>query len=91
VDKDRPANRAVPAADGSRASAPYLRVVHGDATPEEVAALVAALAAVAAARTSAGHARQATQASGWTDRTRLLRPAVHPGPGGWRRSVLPGG
>jgi hypothetical protein len=89
VDKDPSAKRAVPAADGSRASAPYLRVLHGDATPEEVAVLVAALAAVAAARASAGQTQRPTPASGWTDRTRLLRPAVHPSPGGWRRSALP--
>lgn len=89
MDKDPSANRAVPAGDGSRASAPYLRVVHGDATPEEVAALVATLTAVAAARASTGQAQRATPASGWTDRTRALRPAVHPSPGGWRRSALP--
>jgi hypothetical protein len=91
VAKDLPAERTVPAADGSPVSAPYLRVVRGDATPEELAALVATLTAVAAARASADQAQQATPASGWTDRTRLLRPAVHPSPGGWRRSVLPGG
>ena len=25
----------------------------------------------------------------WTDRSRLLRPAVHPSAGGWRKSALP--
>jgi hypothetical protein len=89
VDKDLAAERAVPAVDGSRASVPYLRVVHGDATAEEVAALVTALAAVAAARAGASQAPQATPASGWSDRSRLLRPAVHPSPGGWRQSALP--
>ena len=90
MDKDLPPNRAVPAADGSRGPAPYLRVVYGDATPEEVAALVAALTAVAVARasTEAADGRQ-RPVSAWTDRSRLLRPAVHPSPGGWRRSVLP--
>ena len=68
---------------------PYLRVVRGDATPEEVAALVAALAAVATARASAARPQLRRPASAWTDRSRLLRSAVHPSPGGWRRSALP--
>jgi hypothetical protein len=67
----------------------YLRVVRGDATAEEIAALVGALTAVAAARASAGQAQPARPASGWTDRSRLLRSAVHPSPNGWRRSALP--
>jgi hypothetical protein len=70
-------------------STPYLRVVHGDATAEEVAALVTALAVVAAARASAVRPEPARPSSAWTDRSRLLRSAVHPSPGGWRRSVLP--
>jgi hypothetical protein len=89
VDKDPPAKRAVPAVDGSRAAAPYLRVVHGDATAEEVAALVVALTAVAASRASAARPAAAKPASGWTDRSRLLRPAVYPSPAGWRHSALP--
>lgn len=70
-------------------SAPYLRVIHGGATAEEVAALVTALAAVAAARAGAERPEPAKPASAWTDRSRLLRSAVHPSPGGWRRSALP--
>jgi acyl-CoA carboxylase epsilon subunit len=69
---------------------PYLRVVRGDATPEEVAALVATLAAVAAARARAADAaRPVPVASNWNARTRLLRAPVRPAPGGWRRSALP--
>ena len=69
---------------------PYLRVVRGDATPEEVAALVATLAAVAAARVrAAGGTRPAPVASNWNARTRLLRAPVRPMAGGWRRSALP--
>jgi len=64
-------------------------VVHGDATPEEVAALVAALAAVATARAGAAAEDKPNRLSAWTDRSRLLRPAVHPSPGGWRKSALP--
>ncbi|MGH3291113.1 MAG: acyl-CoA carboxylase subunit epsilon, partial [Trebonia sp.] len=33
--------------------APFLRIVHGDATPEEIAAIVATLTAIAAARSLA--------------------------------------
>ena len=73
---------------------PYLRVVRGDPTPEEVAALVATLSAIAAARASAapravGWAGEGDRTSGWTDRSRQLRAPVHPSRGGWRRSALP--
>jgi Acyl-CoA carboxylase epsilon subunit len=68
---------------------PYLQVVRGDATPEEIAALVGTLTALAAARASAATATRPGPASGWTDRSRLLRTPVHPSPGGWRRSALP--
>jgi Acyl-CoA carboxylase epsilon subunit len=70
---------------------PYLRVVRGDATPEEIAALVAVLAAVAAARSAAAAAaaQRAPAPANWNARARLLRAPVHPAPGGWRRSALP--
>jgi hypothetical protein len=83
------ADRSIP---GSQV--PYLRVVHGDASPEEIAGLVAVLAAVAAARSQAAAAaeRAAARASArpnWNARARMLRTPVHPAPGGWRRSALP--
>ena len=68
---------------------PYLQVVRGDPTPEEVAALVATLSAIAAARASAAPRAQPPAASGWTDRSRQLRAPVHPSRGDWRRSALP--
>jgi Acyl-CoA carboxylase epsilon subunit len=67
-------------------SGPVLRVIRGDATPEEVAAVVAALLARAAA--SPPDARPAPSA--WADRSRLLRRPVHAAPDAWRRSALPG-
>jgi hypothetical protein len=74
------------------AGAPYLRVVRGDASPEEIAALVATLtaaaAAVAAAR-AAAPAKPRPAARNWNSRARLLRSPVHPAAGGWRRSALP--
>ncbi len=71
------------------AGAPYLSVVRGDATAEEIAALVATLTAVAAARSAAASAAERPPARNWNSRARLLRPPVHPSAGGWRRSALP--
>ena len=72
------------------AGAPYLSVVRGDATAEEIAALVATLTAVAAARSAAAaEAEQPPVTHSWNSRTRLLRAPVHAAPGGWRRSALP--
>jgi hypothetical protein len=72
------------------AGAPYLTVVRGDATAEEIAALVATLTAVAAARAAAAtSAEQQPPARNWNSRGRLLRSPVHPSAGGWRRSALP--
>jgi hypothetical protein len=72
------------------AGAPYLSVVRGDASAEEVAALVATLTAVAAARSAAAASAEEPPASHtWNSRARLLRTPVHPAAGGWRRSALP--
>ena len=72
------------------AGAPYLSVVRGDATAEEIAALVATLTAVAAARSAAAASAEAPPAtSNWNSRARLLRSPVHPSADGWRRSALP--
>jgi len=66
-----------------------LRVIRGDATPEEIAAVVAALLSRAAASDAPPpSARPAPSA--WSDRSRLLRRPVHPAPDAWRRSALPG-
>jgi Acyl-CoA carboxylase epsilon subunit len=80
--------------DGERTVAtpnrPYLRVVHGNATTEEIAALIATLTAVAAARSSAAEpSKQPLVPPRWNSRARLLRPPVHPTPSGWRHSALP--
>ena len=65
---------------------PVLRVVRGDASPDEIAALVAVL--LARPGVEAPPPRPAPSA--WADRSRLLRRPVFPGPGAWRRSALPG-
>jgi hypothetical protein len=77
--------------DDRPATEPVLRVVRGDATPEEIAALVAAL--LARSGHAVGQARRARRpgpGTAWSDRSRLVRRPLHPGPGAWRRSALPG-
>jgi hypothetical protein len=66
---------------------PILRVVRGDATPEEIAALVAVLLARSADAEAPSPARSVS--GSWADRSRLLRRPLSPGPGAWRRSALP--
>jgi anti-sigma factor RsiW len=69
---------------------PFLQVVRGDATPEEIAALVATLMAAAAARSQlADEAKPEPVRSNWNAPARRMRAPVHPSPGGWRRSALP--
>jgi hypothetical protein len=65
---------------------PALRVVRGDATPEEIAALVAVLMM----RPAWDRPSPRPAPSAWADRSRLLRRPLHPAPGAWRRSALPG-
>ena len=71
------------------AGAPYLRVVRGDASAEEIAAIVATLTSIAAARSAAAPAEQPPVVHNWNSRSRLLRTPVHAAAGGWRRSALP--
>jgi hypothetical protein len=66
---------------------PLLRVVRGDATAEEIAALVAVLLARSADVRAPGQARSVP--GSWADRTRQLRRPLSPGPGAWRCSALP--
>jgi hypothetical protein len=75
VNADRPASRE-----------PALRVVRGDASPEEIAALVAVLLSVPGDDESP----RARARSAWADRSGRLRRPLRPGPGAWRRSALPG-
>ena len=68
---------------------PVLRVVRGDATPEEIAAVVAVLLSRAAA-SGVGTPPSRPAPSAWADRSRQLRRPLFPGPDAWRRSALPG-
>ncbi|GAA4606885.1 hypothetical protein GCM10023195_25470 [Actinoallomurus liliacearum] len=67
---------------------PFLQVVRGDATPEEIAALVAVLTARARAA-SAVRTTPPARRSAWADRSRQLRRPLPHGPGAWRTSALP--
>ena len=62
--------------------------IKGDASPEEVAALVAVVQAMAAAAAQAEAPRRPR--SVWADPGRQMRRPHHAGPGGWKRSALPG-
>ncbi len=70
-------------------------MVRGDASAEEIAALIPpspppTLTAVAAARSAAATpAEQPPVTRSWNSRARLLRTPVHAAAGGWRRSALP--
>jgi hypothetical protein len=65
---------------------PPLRLVRGQASPEELAAVVAVLSA-ASAGTTQGPAPRHT--SRWSSRERAVRRPHTPGQGAWRASAWP--
>ncbi len=72
----------------SESERPVLRVVAGDATPEEIAAIVAAFAAAPAPRT----VEESTATSLWAAHGyahRHIRATFVPSPDGWRTSFWP--
>ncbi|HEY9349660.1 MAG TPA: acyl-CoA carboxylase subunit epsilon [Acidothermales bacterium] len=64
----------------------HLRVVRGEPSAEELAAVLAVLTARAAPRTSSATA----PSSAWADPRRRVRVPLAHGPGAWRASALPG-
>jgi hypothetical protein len=60
-----------------------LRIVKGNPTPEELAALVA----VVAARSASGTPAKKPLRSEWGHPARAVRDAHRPGPDAWRRSA----
>jgi hypothetical protein len=66
-------------------SKPPLFVVKGDATAEELAALVVVLQGLAAADTAPAPKPRPE----WSAHHRKARPSLHAGPGGWRSSAMP--
>ncbi len=73
-----------PDPQGVSDSPPLLKIVSPDATPEEIAALVAVFASL-----GSGGEPPARPAPEWSAHHRKVR-STHPhGPGGWRSSGLP--
>jgi hypothetical protein len=66
-----------------------LRVIRGDASAEEIAAILAVLAVRRDAATAASAAIPGRSRSAWTDQSRRVRAPLFPGPGNWRSSALP--
>jgi hypothetical protein len=64
---------------------PFLRVVRGDATPEELAALVTVIASLGGGETPA----KPKSRSIWADPSRRMRTTLRHGPGAWRASGMP--
>jgi len=63
---------------------PVLRIVRGDPSPEELAALTAVLAAASA---GSGEPEEASGPSSvWVERESLVRRPLTPGPNAWRTS-----
>ncbi len=73
----------------SEDAAPPLVVIRGDATDEEVAALVAVVQGLAAAGAAAAASATPAPRSSWADPARGVRVSHPHGPGGWRTSALP--
>ncbi len=70
--------------ESSTPTAPLLKIVSPETTPEEVAAIVAVFSALGGAEKPAPKARPQ-----WNAPHRLARQPVAHGPGGWRTSTLP--
>ncbi len=66
---------------------PLLRVVKGDPTPEELAALVAVVAARNAAAAQAASGSRRAPRSEWGHPARLVRQPLRVGADQWRRSA----
>ncbi|HSA53094.1 MAG TPA: acyl-CoA carboxylase subunit epsilon [Yinghuangia sp.] len=60
-----------------------IKIVRGEPTPEELAAIVTVVAARASA---AGPAEAPATPSQWNAPARLVRTPLHPGPGAWQAS-----
>jgi Acyl-CoA carboxylase epsilon subunit len=83
-----PEGGAVPEATDDRAARPLLRVVRGEPTPQELAALVTVLAVRATAVPAGGSGSEPVR-SAWQDRARYLRTTLPHGTGAWRASARP--
>ncbi len=73
--------------DASAGGRPPLVVIDGDASPEEVAAILAALAT---SGPPAGMPSSPVRHHGWASHERAAGAPRRPGPTAWRASSLPG-
>jgi hypothetical protein len=74
------------APDAVAAPAPPAIVVRGDATPEQLAALVAVLSAASGGDEPAS---EGSTSSTWAAHSVAMRHPVNHGPGAWRTSLRP--
>jgi hypothetical protein len=84
VTDETPSGASATPGAGEASAAPVLRIVTPDTTPEEVAAIVAVVAALGA--TEPPKRRRVAE---WNSPYRQVRPHYSHGPGGWRSSGLP--
>jgi hypothetical protein len=70
--------------DASATPRADLKIINQDATPEEIAAITAVVAAMGSAPPAPEKPR-----STWAAYGRRTRPTLRPGPGAWRASGLP--
>jgi Acyl-CoA carboxylase epsilon subunit len=78
--------QAQPKGSAAASDPAAVAIVRGNPSAEQVAALVAVLAARAC---PAGAPAPRNVRSEWSSRSRLLRAPLQRGPGGWRASALP--
>ena len=69
----------------SDSGAPALQVISGNATPEEIAIILALVAASGGGEPEP----DVTEVNRWNDRSEHLRSYLYPGQGAWRASALP--
>ncbi|WP_329090341.1 MULTISPECIES: acyl-CoA carboxylase subunit epsilon [unclassified Streptosporangium] len=65
----------------------HLKIIKGDATPEEIAAVVIALSTRAAPASPASKAPQTSKS--WSNHSHRMRKVLPVGQGAWRSSALP--
>ncbi len=76
----------MPDSEAEPASQPALRVVRGEPTPAELAAVVVV---IGARRSSRPRADGQPRRSRWAARERMIRQPLAAGPGAWQSSALP--
>lgn len=69
--------------DDGKPAEPFLRIVSGSPTPDEVAVIVSVLAG------RGGASEETPQFSLWARKSRMTRPMLRPGFGAWRASMMP--